>query len=297
MRSPERRKQKSQISSRGPGANACDELNVPAALERSRSGNGGHVWIFFDSPLQAALARKLGSAIITFTMEKYPQLGLSSYDRLFPSQDTMPKGGFGSVIALPLQKAPREKGNSLFVDKSFEPYPDQWAFLSSLRKMGAKEVEAIVYEAQRKGKIIGVGISLTEEGQEDPWTLPPSGAKVKKTLEGPFPERIGVVIANMVYIEKEGLPSAMINKLIRLAAFQNPDFYKTQAMRLSTYNKPRGISCAEDFGKHIGLPRGSMDEALELLRVHGIEVDLRDERFSGRPWPSRSPLSLREKKG
>ncbi len=261
----------------------CEELNVPAALERSRSGNGGHVWIFFDSPLQAALARKLGSAIITYTMERHPQLGLSSYDRLFPSQDTMPKGGFGSLIALPLQRAPREKGNSLFVDKGFGSYTDQWGFLSSLRKMGPKEVESIVYEAQRKGKIIGVRISLTEEGQEDPWTLPPSGVKVKKTLEGPFPERIGVVIANMVYIEKEGLPSGMINKLIRLAAFQNPDFYKTQAMRLSTYNKPRVISCAEDFGKHIGLPRGSMDEALELLRVHGIEADIRDERFSGRP--------------
>ena len=93
----------------------CHTLKVPAALERSRSGNGGHVWIFFCEPIQASLARQLGSAILTKTMEKRHQIGLKSYDRLFPNQDTMPKGGFGNLIALPLQKAPREKGNSVFL--------------------------------------------------------------------------------------------------------------------------------------------------------------------------------------
>jgi len=261
----------------------CEDLSVPAALERSRSGNGGHVWIFFDSPISAALARKLGSAILTYTMERHPQLGLDSYDRFFPSQDTMPKGGFGSLIALPLQRGPRDKGHALFLDRDFNPYPDQWVFLSGIRKMRKEEVDAIVHEAQRKGKIIGVRMSLTEEGDEDPWTLAPSGRKMEKTIEGPFPEKVGIVVGNMVYIEKGSLPAGMINKLIRLAAFQNPEFYKTQAMRLSTYDKPRIISCAEDFDKHIGLPRGSLDEALELLKVHGIKVDIRDEKFSGIP--------------
>jgi superfamily II DNA or RNA helicase len=259
----------------------CEELSIPAALERSRSGNGGHIWIFFDSPIQAVLARKLGSAVLTHTMERYPQLGLDSYDRFFPSQDTMPKGGFGSLIALPLQRVPREKGHSLFLDVDFNPYPDQWSFLSSIRKMQKEGVEAIVHEAQRKGKIIGVRMSLTEEGNEDPWTLPPSGRKVEKTIQGPFPEKVSIVVGNMVYIEKRGLPAGIINRLIRLAAFQNPEFYKTQAMRLSTYGKPRIISCAEDFDKHIGLPRGSLDEALELLKVHGIKTDIRDEQYSG----------------
>ena len=110
-----------------------EELGVPAALERSRSGNGGHIWIFFDSPIQAVLARKLGSAILTYTMERHPQLGLDSYDRFFPSQDTMPKGGFGSLIALPLQRGPRDKGHSLFLDSDFNPYSNQWSFLSSIR--------------------------------------------------------------------------------------------------------------------------------------------------------------------
>lgn len=111
----------------------CEEKGVPAAFERSRSGNGVHAWIFFDSPVQAVLARKLGSAILTYTMEKYPQMSFDSYDRFFPSQDTMPKGGFGSLIALPLQRIPRDKGNSLFLDRDFNPYPDQWAFLSRVR--------------------------------------------------------------------------------------------------------------------------------------------------------------------
>ena len=260
-----------------------EELGVPAALERSRSGKGGHIWIFFDSPIQAVLARKLGSAILTYTMERHPQLGLDSYDRFFPSQDTMPKGGFGSLIALPLQRGPRDKGHSLFLDRDFNLYPNQWSFLSGIRKIRKEEVEAIVHEAQRNGEIIGVRMSLTEEGNEDPWTLPPSGRKVEKTMQGPFPEKVSIVVGNMVYIEKGGLPAGMVNRLIRLAAFQNPEFYKTQAMRLSTYGKPRIISCAEDFDKHIGLPRGSLDEALELLRVHGIKADIGDERHSGIP--------------
>lgn len=196
----------------------CKDLSVPAALERSRSGNGGHIWIFFDSPIQAVLARKLGSAILTHTMERYPQLGLDSYDRFFPSQDTMPKGGFGSLIALPLQRGPRDKGHSLFLDRDFNPYPNQWSFLSSIRKMQKDEVEAIVHEAQRKGKIIGVRMSLTEEGDEDPWTLPPSGRKVEKTIEGPFPEKVSIVAGNMVYIDRRNLPAGMVNRLIRLAA-------------------------------------------------------------------------------
>lgn len=260
----------------------CEELNISAALERSRSGNGGHVWIFFNSPIQAGLARKLGSVVLTYTMERHPRLGLDSYDRFFPSQDTMPKGGFGSLIALPLQRGPRDKGHTLFLDKDFNPYPDQWAFLSGIMKMAKEEVEAIVHDAQLKGKIIGVRMSLTEDDQ-DPWTLPPSGRKIGRTINGPFPEKVNIVIGNMVYIEKKDLPPGMINKLICLAAFQNPDFYKTQAMRLSTFGKPRIISCAEDFDRHLGLPRGSLDEVLELLTAHGIKTDIRDERFLGIP--------------
>ena len=102
----------------------CADWNIPAALERSRSGRGGHIWIFFDTPLPAGLTRKLGAAILTRTMERRHQLGLDSYDRFFPSQDTMPKGGFGNLIALPLQHLPRSHGNSVFLAADFNPHPD-----------------------------------------------------------------------------------------------------------------------------------------------------------------------------
>jgi len=260
----------------------CEEMVVPAVMERSRSGNGGHIWIFFESPIQATFARKLGSTILTSTMEKHRHIGLDSYDRFFPNQDTMPKGGFGNLIALPMQRGPREKGNTLFLDRKFKPYPDQWTYLSTVRKMKQEEVKTIVYEAQRKNKILGVRMSLTDEGSVDPWTLPPSGQRQEKVeIEERLPEKLRIVVGNMVYIEKNGLPSAMINRLIRLSAFQNPEFYRAQAMRLSTFGKPRIISCAEDFGRYIGLPRGSLKEAIELLKAHNIKVDIKDERFSG----------------
>src|SRR5204863_2873132 len=122
----------------------CLETGVPASLERSRSGNGGHVWIFFANPIQAALARKLASAVLTRTMERRYALGLDSYDRLFPSQDTMPKGGYGNLIALPLQHGPRETGNSVFLDAALQPYMDQWAFLSTINRLDQHSIQAIL---------------------------------------------------------------------------------------------------------------------------------------------------------
>ena len=149
-------------------------MNVPAVLERSRSGNGGHVWIFFNRAIPATAARKLGCAILTRTMEFRHQVGLESYDRFFPNQDTMPKGGLGNLIALPLQKFPRAEGNSVFVDSEFRPHQDQWAFLASVERMSADAVEAVVREAQKRGDLIGVRISIVDDAAQDPWALPPS---------------------------------------------------------------------------------------------------------------------------
>lgn len=261
----------------------CGAMAVPAALERSRSGKGGHVWIFFDRAIPAPTARKLGCSILTRTMERRHQIGLDSYDRFFPNQDTVPKGGLGNPIALPLQKVPREAGNSVFVDTDFKPYSDQWGFLSSIQRMRADAAEGVVREAMRKGDVIGVRISLADEDQEDPWTLPPSKKRLERPVAGPFPNRIEVVRANLLYIEKNDLPSAMLNRLLRVAAFQNPEFYKAQAMRLSTYGKPRVISCGEEFANHIALPRGCLAEVTALLRAHRIEPEVRDERFAGTP--------------
>jgi len=261
----------------------CRHMAVPASLERSRSGNGGHVWIFFNRAVPATTARKLGCSILTQTMERRHQVGLDSYDRLFPNQDTLPKGGFGNLIALPLQKDPREAGNSVFVDAEFKPYPDQWSFLSSIQRMQAEAAEELVREAMRKGDIVGVRISVADEDHEDPWTLPPSRKRLERPVSGPLPQSIPIVRSNLLYIEKKGLLSAMLNRLLRLAAFQNPEFYKAQAMRLSTYAKPRVISCGEEFANHIALPRGCLAEVTALLKAHNIEPEWRDERVAGTP--------------
>ncbi len=262
---------------------ACRHLNLPAALERSRSGRGAHVWFFFEEAIPAALARRLGSHILTETMEGRPDIGLDSYDRLFPNQDTMPQGGFGNLIALPLQKGPRRQDNSVFLDDHFVPWGDQWAFLASLHKIGRTRVERIVQEAERRGRILGVHLPPQDDGEEEPWKAPPSRHRKEPPIVGELPRTLELVLGNQIYVAKDGLHPGLRNRLLRLAAFQNPEFYKAQAMRLSTYAKPRVIACAEDPPHHIGLPRGCLDEVCEALRDLGVRVAIRDERYAGHP--------------
>ncbi len=261
----------------------CRSFQVPAALERSRSGTGGHVWVFFAEPFSASLARRLGSFLLTRTMERRPEIGLDSYDRLFPNQDTMPQGGLGNLIALPLQRRSREQGNSVFVDDNFAPYRNQSAFLQALQPMSREAVESIVEEAQRRGQIIGVRMVVTDEDDDRPWTATPSRRRGPRPMQGKVPESVTVVLGNQLYIPKEGLPPSLVNRLVRIAAFQNPEFYQAQAMRLSTFGKPRIISCAEDYPHHLGLPRGCLDEVMDLLQSVGTRVKIDDQRECGAP--------------
>ena len=259
----------------------CERLEVPAVLERSRSGNGGHVWIFFAEAIAASLARKLGSHVLTETMERRPETGLASYDRFFPNQDTLPRGGFGNLIALPLQKAARENGNSVFVDSQLAPYPDQWAFLSGVQRAPKQRVEAIVREAEARNQIVGVRAALPDdEDDAQPWQLTPSRRR-DSLPSGLMPKALELVLSDQVYVPKADLPPSLRNALVRLAAFQNPEFYKAQAMRLPTYDKPRIIACAEDHAAHIALPRGCLDDVQDLLRALKIKTTIRDERFVG----------------
>jgi superfamily II DNA or RNA helicase/very-short-patch-repair endonuclease len=261
----------------------CRRLDVPGYLERSRSGNGAHVWLFFAEAIPATLARKLGSHILTETMENRPELGLRSYDRLFPNQDTLPKGGFGNLIALPLQKHAREQGNSVFLDENFTPYVDQWAFLAAVRKMLPPELEARVREAEAKGRVLGVRMAIMDEDDESPWSAPPSRRRREPPIVDPLPESLELVVGDQIYVAKEKLPAGLRNRLLRVAAFQNPEFYQAQAMRLPVYDKPRIICCAEDHAKHIALPRGCLEEVREMLRQLGVKSVPRDERCGGTP--------------
>jgi hypothetical protein len=192
----------------------CKQRSLTGALERSRSGKGGHIWFFFKEAIPARLARNLGSFLLTEAMEHRPEVGLKSYDRLFPNQDTLPKGGFGNLIALPLQKLPRLKGNSLFVDNEFKPYPDQWAFLSSIGRITTAQCEALVREAQSKGRITGVRSVLVLEGENDePWTAPPSRRQKEPPITEPLPAELELVLGDQLYIAKERLPAPLRNRL------------------------------------------------------------------------------------
>ncbi|HLD68916.1 MAG TPA: DEAD/DEAH box helicase family protein, partial [Pseudomonas sp.] len=222
-------------------------------------------------------ARRLGTAIISHVCARTRQLKLTSYDRLFPNQDSMPRGGFGNLIALPLQKKAREKGCTVFVDAALHPYPDQWAYLASIQPMPVQDIEPVLLLAT--GGVHPLDVTfIEEEDRQLPWQRPvPAGHK----LIGPLPQALKVTLANQVYFEKAQLPQPLVNRLIRLAAFQNPEFYKAQAMRFPVWDKPRVIGCAQNYPEHIALPRGCLDAAQALLQEQGIGCDLHDERFSG----------------
>ena len=260
----------------------CCALGVAAVLERSRSGNGGHVWIFFADPVPASSARRLGAWLLTESMERNPDIGFESYDRLFPNQDTLPAGGFGNLIALPLQHLPRQAGNSVFLDDEFQPHADQWSFLSSVRRMTPAAVADLTDEAGRRGRIVGVRLPVVEE-DDAPWLAPPSRKRPEAPITDPLPDTVEVVFGDQVYVDRAELPASLVNRLVRLAAFQNPEFYSAQGMRLPTYGIPRVIGCAELLSHHVALPRGCRDQVEALLSSLGIDVRRRDERNRGRP--------------
>ena len=199
----------------------CREKGVPAALERSRSGNGGHIWIFFSEPVPAAEARRLGSFLITETMERCPDIGFDSYDRFFPSQDTMPAGGFGNLIALPLQNTARRNGNSVFVDDDLQPYEDQWAFLSTVRRMTRAAVTVLIDQAAAAGRVLGVRIPIDDDNEE-PWAAPPSKRRSEPPIAGDLPAHITLVVGNQIYIDRSHIPAGLrTSKATVSIGFQN----------------------------------------------------------------------------
>lgn len=257
--------------------NSCMEFDVPVAIERSRSGNGAHVWFFFEKPIAAALARKFGTALLSYSMNKRHELSFRSYDRLFPNQDTMSKGGLGNLIALPLQMTARKTGNSVFIDENFEVYADQWEFLSGLRRLPEDEIKKLIVSLCPDNEL--GPLRKDEEEEQKPWETNKAMTKLSKT---DFPVKATIVRANMLYILKAGFSQRALNGLKRLAAFRNPEFYKAQAMRMPTFNKPRVISCADETGEYLCLPRGCETDVVNFLSEFQVSLEWTDKRNGGR---------------
>jgi hypothetical protein len=258
---------------------AAAEFGLDPAIERSRSGEGAHVWFFFAQPVPASQARALATLLLTRAMAHSPTLTMRSYDRLLPSQDTMPTGGFGNLIALPLQLEARRKGNSVFVDERFEPFEDQWDYLASLPRIGVDRLEALVADCSEAQDVLGVTEVRTDGEPSRPWR--PVRPLAARLADVELPDTVAATLAQRLYVESGAIPAPLQDAVRRLAVFANPSFTERQAMRLSTELTPRVIACFEDLGSHVALPRGCVADLGSLLADLGIGLSLRDERTTG----------------
>jgi len=243
----------------------CKRFEVPAYLERSRSGRGGHVWIYFSSPVSAIMARQLGMRLLRETMNVRAEVDLASYDRFFPNQDFVPSGGFGNLIALPLQKKSRAAGNTEFInpeDPELHSYPDQWAFLSRVERLTPAYLEALL----EKIPVIAVGPGMA------------GTVSLFARKRYPAPKQIRCALGARVSLEKSGMPPWMLSQMKHLASFHNPKFYERQKLRLSTFQIPRFVKCYEEDIYHLHLPRGILEEIRQIAKEAGSELSVVDER-------------------
>ena len=251
-------------------ASVCDRYNVPISIERSRSGHGIHVWIFFENNIKALTARKMGSLLLSKTMEIRDNLKIDSFDRMFPNQDTMPKGGYGNLIALPFQKEPVKYNNTVFLDRNFIAYDNQYGYLSSVKKMNFDDVFGVIrILSENTIDISNEYVELKEE------------IKNKQKNNFDFPKIIDIILDDMIYIDKANLSAAVKNCFRKLATFANPEFFKKQRMRMSVHNVPMVIDCSKEDEKYLMLPRGKFEYLSDLCNENNIKINIIDKRNKG----------------
>ena len=251
----------------------CRDWQIPYAIERSRSGNGAHVWIFFEEPLPAFKARRLGNAILTEAMNHDGRMSLNSYDRFFPNQDRMPEGGFGNLVALPLQGQARKNLNTVFVDDDFLAYKDQWTFLYNIKKLREDDVDKLL--SLHVNEEFG---ALSTSSESKPWVTPTP----QDVTKADFYSTMEIVKADKIYIPLKSISAKVLNHLKRIAAFKNPEFYSKQALRLSTYSVPRIISCFDITDEYLAMPRGCEDAILSFLNDNNVKYSITDETSHGK---------------
>jgi len=240
---------------------AARAMGIPVALERSRSGDGAHVWAFFSGPVPASVARQVGAHLLREAMTIRAELDLASYDRLFPAQDFMPKGSFGNLIALPLNGECRNRGTTVFLDPStLEPFEDQWAFLSTLARLSPKAVADIA----RSIPPIGAG-------PDDASYRRPSKADSPKP-----PEKVMASAGAMISIERIGIPPALLSSLKHAASLHNPVYYEKERLRFSTWNTPRFVRCYGESLDRLLIPRGLRQQAEKIVSEAGSRLEVAD---------------------
>lgn len=251
---------------------------INAAVERSRSGNGAHIWFFFLEPINAKTARDFGSCLIAEAAALNKTITFEAFDRMIPAQSTIPEGGFGNLIALPFQGKAQREGNSVFVDERFEPFPDQWLYLSQIQLISRATVDRLIEDT--KNKPLGIATAAATN-------------KARRNVQKPrkrlpltprdFPSNLPVTQADMLYIPEKSLSPAAQMEIRRLATFANPEFFRAQSMHQSVFGKPRLIDLSELRDGRVAIPRGCKAQLEQLIQEAHVTAHYSDERSTGNP--------------
>lgn len=256
------------------------DFGINSYIEISRSGNGGHLWIFFEEIISTRLARNLGTAIIKAAMQKRHSIPFESFDRFFPNQDEIPKGGYGNLIALPLQGRAVKEGHSVFVNESFIPYEDQWLFLSSIKKVSERVVRSTISGIEKSLPDFVEKDESENETKKINTTI--SSQENKESLnQSDFSDTVKIVLSNCVQISKKGSSEKALGVLRRTAVFLNPEYFKNLRMHLPLYNIPRYIDCSKENDDYLLLPRGNLPKVIEKLEEANAKYEITDERETG----------------
>ena len=271
------------------------ELNIPSYMEISRSGNGGHLWFFFEENISAWLARSFGSSILKLAMQKRHSISFESFDRIFPNQDEIPKGGYGNLIALPLQGKAVKEGHSVFVDEDFKPFDDQWRFLSSIKKIDEKTIRGVIIEIEN------VVPNFIEKGENE--FEAPNERNLKSDFDNlnhhnafltkrDFPSKVKITLSNYIEIEKSGISERALGFLRRTAVVLNPEYFKNLRMHLPLYNIPRFIDCSKENETYLILPRGNLQTVIDKIEEAGALYEISDARETGDTIEIENAVSL-----